>query len=182
MISDGLKIFVELSITFQLGFIAGGAIQNNSFLNNSLISFNTTDTNLISNDPIILEQLIILYKTIKTDWHSLVYKIGNFVCKNVFSQYKAREIIANKTMLREVFKDELKRELFYRNLTLINANILKVEYPKEIKQAFEKIEILNQKQMQMAYRINSAKIEVKDKLNLTNYEKTLQEQEVKLII
>ncbi len=81
-------------------------------------------------------------------------------------------------MLREAFKNELNRELFYRNITLINANILKVEFPQEIKEAFEKIEILNQKQREMAYKINSANIEVDDKINITNYEKYLQEYEV----
>jgi len=81
-------------------------------------------------------------------------------------------------MLREAFKNELYRELFYRNITLINANILKVEFPKEIKEAFEKIEILNQKQRQMAYRTNSANIEVTDKIQIINYEKLLQENEV----
>ncbi len=130
----------------------------------------------------MIEQLIILYKTIKYDWHNLVFKIANFVCKNIFSQYKAREIIANKTMLREAYKRELNRELFYRNITLVNANILKVEFPKEIKEAFEKIEILNQKQKQMAYRINSANIVIADKLNVTNYEKALRETEVILKI
>lgn len=179
---------MELSVTYQLGYnLTGQAIQiqnsnttvieSNNTANASITK--TTNSNTTLNDPIILEQLIILYKTIKNDWHNLVYKIANFVCKNIFSQYKSREIIANKTMLREAFKSELNRELFYRNITLVNANILKVEFPKEIKEAFEKIEILNQKQKQMSYRINSANIDIADKVNISNYEKSLRETEVK---
>lgn len=174
-----MRIFVDFSITYQLAYVQA---QTASVSNQSVISFNSTDTNIVSQDPIILEQLIILYQTIKNDWHNLVYKIGNFVCKNVFSQYTAREIIANKTMLRVAFNNELTRELFYRNITLVNANILKVEFPQQIKEAFEKIEILNQKQKLLTYRINTAQIEANDKISLANYEKGLQENEVTNII
>lgn len=81
-------------------------------------------------------------------------------------------------MLREAFKNELNRQLFYRNITLINANILKVEFPTEIKEAFEKVEIINQMQREAAYRINSANINSSSLVNLTNYERKIQENEV----
>jgi hypothetical protein len=155
---------------------------NSTIISNNTINNNTIkDLDLINpeDDPIILEQLIILYKTVKKDWHNLVFKISNHICKNVFSQYNTREIIANKTMLREAFKQQLKKELIFRNITLINSNILRVKFPKEIKNAFEKIEILNQKSFQYAYRINSANIEIKNKINITNFEKNIIENEVK---
>ena len=82
-------------------------------------------------------------------------------------------------MLREAFKQQLKKELIFRNITLISSNILRVKFPKEIKNAFEKIEILNQKSFQYAYRINSANIEIKNKINITNFEKNIIENEVK---
>ena len=168
---DGLQIFVDIYITYQLGYI-----KTNENITNS--NNNITFAELINPDPIILEQLIILYRTIKNDWHNLVYKISNYICKNVFSQYDTREIIANKTMLREAFKETLTKELFFRNITLINSNILRVKFPKEIQDAFEKIEILNQKKTQYDYKINSANIEMKNKINVTNLEKNIIENEV----
>ena len=115
---DGIKLIVEVSIEFQL------ATQK-------------------QNDQII-SQLLYIFNSVGFEWNQLVLSISKGVTMDIFTQYNVSEVYSKRNEIQSLLFDELNFQLASHNFQLNSALILHIEFPRELVDSLESVEVTMQ--------------------------------------
>jgi len=95
------------------------------------------------NDQII-SQLLYIFNSVGFEWNQLVLSISKGVTMDIFTQYNVSEVYSKRNEIQNLLFDELNFQLASHNFQLNSALILHIEFPRELVDSLESVEVTMQ--------------------------------------